>query len=92
VQGRARKSLSQPQYHWGYEMLRTVRVVTYHSDVEEIGLMTRHAEESRTVMTLVHERRSTSRREPMTSTWSAHFDRLIPSVAKPKWQRWQWSS
>jgi uncharacterized protein DUF3658 len=23
----------------------------------------------------------------MTSTWSAHFDRLILSVAKPKWQK-----
>ena len=23
----------------------------------------------------------------MTSTWGAHFDRLILSVAKPKWQK-----
>jgi len=23
----------------------------------------------------------------MTSSWSAHFDRLILSVAKPKWQK-----
>ena len=29
------------------EMLRAVRAVTYHSDVEEIVLMTRHAEEGR---------------------------------------------
>jgi hypothetical protein len=36
-------------------MLRTVRVVMYHSDAEEIDMMTRHAEESRMVIILVHE-------------------------------------